>query len=356
MKEDNQRNSHSQSKFKIALFSLIPLMVILFALELVARALPPVKSNGDAAAFMGGDSGMFVEDPLLKWKVAQNSVEGYTLNSGGFRGAEFPEGPKGPDETRILALGDSTTWGMGVMDDQVWTARLEEILKKKKIFTNPVVLDAAVPGYTSFQGRLLFESELKKYDPDIVITFFGVNDASSRPGMTKDSQWKLPPVWFVPVLRALRKSALYMDVKVLAGKHGDREQNAGSAPPAENAYIQRVPPDEYIDNLKAIEAFAGPETEFIHIAPAWWLDGKVRNDVAIIVFRGSSTASVYTNDGKPAYEIPGALRLVDIFQTYVIKPEDIFSDYCHLKPAGHEMLARDIASVISENLRREEKE
>lgn len=347
----NQAQSKTQSIFKKAFFSLIPLVVIFFGLELAARALPPIKSGGDAAAFMGGGDGTFVEDPLLKWRVAPGSVEGYTLNQEGFRGAEFPVGAKGADETRILVLGDSTTWGMGVKDEHVWTARLEEILKSRGIVKQPVILNAAVPGYTSFQGRLLFDNELIKYEPDIIITYFGVNDASSRPGMIRDSQWKLPPMWMVPAMRILRKSMLYMDIKAAAGRVVAGEVAPKNAGPSKNAYIQRVTPDEYLENLNKIESHAGEKTKFIHIAPAWWLDGKVRNDVAIIVFRGAGTVSVYSSDGKAAYEKPGALRLVDVFGTYAMNPEDIFSDYCHLKPAGHEMVARDVAARISAILR-----
>lgn len=338
----------SQSIFKRIIFSLIPLIIVLSTLEGAARLLPPIKApGGGEAAFMGGSAGMFRDDPLLKWRVISDAVSGMTLNSGGFRGKEFPNVAKKDGETRILALGDSTTWGMGVQDEYVWTARLEEILQKRRIFKNPSIMNAAVPGYTSFQGKLLFETELKKYDPDIIITYFGVNDASSRPGMIKDSQWKLPPVKLVPVLRVLRKSMLYRDLKALTaslkGKGGPV-----SVAPSKNAYIQRVTPEEYEKNLERIETLAGENTKFIHIAPAWYLAGKVRSDVAIIVFTGTGTVSVFTNDGKSVYEREPMLRLVDVFKTYDTKPEEIFSDYCHLKPAGHEIVAREIAAILSE--------
>ncbi|MEM7203692.1 MAG: GDSL-type esterase/lipase family protein [Planctomycetota bacterium] len=112
-----------------------------------------------------------------------------TINPAGFRGPAFV--PADPEALRIAVFGDSVSFGFGVADDEAWPARLRELLAAKA-GTRPVQLrNYAVPGYTTTQGRLLFErhvlaagedgEDAGPFDPHVVLFAFGFNDGYLRP-------------------------------------------------------------------------------------------------------------------------------------------------------------------------------
>lgn len=67
----------------------------------------------------------------------------------------------------VLFLGDSCTFGIPVNDDQAFPAQVGKSL-------GVWVINAGVPGYSAFQGRLLLEAV--KENPKAVVVTFWVND------------------------------------------------------------------------------------------------------------------------------------------------------------------------------------
>jgi lysophospholipase L1-like esterase len=76
---------------------------------------------------------------------------------------------------RVLALGDSCTFGLGVEDDATWPAQLERALRTQGI--DAEVVNAGVPGYSAFQGMRFLETRGLSLEPDVVVVTFGFNDA-----------------------------------------------------------------------------------------------------------------------------------------------------------------------------------
>ena len=75
--------------------------------------------------------------PTLYWRNKPNqdafttiNRKPFHVNSKGTRGPEFTE-EKPPNTIRIITLGDSTTFGWGLADDETWPAKLEEYLQKE---------------------------------------------------------------------------------------------------------------------------------------------------------------------------------------------------------------------------------
>ncbi|MCC6142224.1 MAG: hypothetical protein IT368_00305, partial [Candidatus Hydrogenedentes bacterium] len=79
--------------------------------------------------------------------------------------------------SRILCLGDSTTFGLGVNDDDTWPHQLQMILGAHR--KDVQVLNAGVSGYSSLQGLAALRDTGVLFAPQLVIVTFGYNDQST---------------------------------------------------------------------------------------------------------------------------------------------------------------------------------
>jgi lysophospholipase L1-like esterase len=96
-----------------------------------------------------------------------------TTNSFGFRGNEIVV-PKPVDLFRVVALGDSVTFGWGVNDPDTFCARLEQQLRSRHSKVD--VVNLAVPGYATRQEVALLKRNLDRLQPDLVLVGFYSND------------------------------------------------------------------------------------------------------------------------------------------------------------------------------------
>jgi lysophospholipase L1-like esterase len=97
------------------------------------------------------------------------------INQAGFRGRELDNAQPGP--YRILALGESTTFGCTLLpDDLPWPDLLEEIIRERLRPQRPVqVINAGVPAYTLAHNVQRFEQDLFPLRPDLVVSYHGYN-------------------------------------------------------------------------------------------------------------------------------------------------------------------------------------
>ena len=98
----------------------------------------------------------------------------FRINQQGMRddrefGYDKPAGVK-----RIISLGDSFTIGYEVDVDQTFSAVLERQLTETGYEVQ--VINAGVSGFSNAEEALYLERELLKYDPDVVVLSFFVND------------------------------------------------------------------------------------------------------------------------------------------------------------------------------------
>ncbi len=119
------------------------------------------------------------------------TVDGRTLpavtNDQGLRGPELP--PRAPGERRILMLGDSFVWGMGVAADEAIPARLEALLRQRGI--GPVrVGNAGMWGTGPREWAHTLRRHRPTFAPDLVIavTYAGndVGDTLAHPSTVVD--------------------------------------------------------------------------------------------------------------------------------------------------------------------------
>lgn len=111
-----------------------------------------------------------VYDPSRGWALRANlhdlsAFGGKTLssNSRGVRGPREYEYERREGSTRILALGDSYTFGEEVGDDETYSHLLQELVPHSE------VINLGVHGYAHDQMLVYLEEEGLKYRPDVVI-------------------------------------------------------------------------------------------------------------------------------------------------------------------------------------------
>jgi lysophospholipase L1-like esterase len=136
----------------------------------------------------------------------------YRTNSLGLRGPEVaPVPPAGA--RRILLVGDSYAYGLGVAEADALDAQLERLLAAEGQAPRPTeVLNLGVPAYHTGQELAWLEARGFGLAPDLVLLLFFGNDAS-EPGYLHDDRDRLLYTDELPLphgwKRRLRRSALY---------------------------------------------------------------------------------------------------------------------------------------------------
>lgn len=155
--------------------------------EFVSRVVAP-SGMAQEVDVDGNAVQIAVPDPSLHHRLRVNltSYDPSTgkvktrTNSAGFRGTRELEARQS-GAVRILALGDSTTFGLGVDEDETYSSHLERMLRAK--LNRPVeVLNLGVPGYATAQERLLFQRYHRELKPDLVIVGFFARNSFEAPG------------------------------------------------------------------------------------------------------------------------------------------------------------------------------
>jgi lysophospholipase L1-like esterase len=126
------------------------------------------------------ESGLLEFDPELFWHIHRpNPI--FNINRQGFRGDDLPA-VKEMNEYRILFLGDSCFWGYRLDYRETSAFQLQERLNSESTgFVR--VINAGVPGYSTFQGKLYFQKRLEWVKPDVIVVYFGRNDSRVSPPM-----------------------------------------------------------------------------------------------------------------------------------------------------------------------------
>ncbi len=107
-----------------------------------------------------------------------NSIT-FHINNAGIRGPEVTL-EKPVDTHRILGVGDSFTFGVGVRDEDTFLRRLETTLNEGLgEGKTHEVLNVGVQGYNTREEVLYVEHRWLKYTPDLVLIVFYLNDAYS---------------------------------------------------------------------------------------------------------------------------------------------------------------------------------
>jgi lysophospholipase L1-like esterase len=261
----NENKRHRPSlRFKL-IAGLILLAVFFVLLEYTVRKLyEPVREF-----YTGGDPDLarltysiLEDDPDLIWKL-QGGLEvkhprtgrKMRTNALGYRGPEFKM-EKETETARVVFLGGSPLFGMGLAEDETIPAllgkRLAGVLPGRQV----EVINLAVPGYSSFQGANQAEQLLTEMEPDAVVVGFGLADAGIVNYTDAQVQHSIPKVQrlFGGLKKFLGWSRLFQLIRNLFRSKESRNilGRTSFAGGGDIRITARVPPEPFRANLLRI--------------------------------------------------------------------------------------------------------
>jgi len=167
-----------KSAFQGILLLIVALIFVLWALEIAAIVI--VGNEAD-----------------LPFSLGNFAFESVAVNDEGFRDRNF-EIEKPENTVRIVGLGDSFTFGNGIENiDDTYLRVLERELNAASSDKEYEVLNFALPGIDTQKELEILEERALKYEPDIVIVGFYLNDLDSLdPAVGRYKRIGLPVVGF----------------------------------------------------------------------------------------------------------------------------------------------------------------
>ncbi len=328
------------------LVGLAPIVVSFSAMELAARlivsppdpATPVQREHQQMIEVLGLPdlNGTMMPDESLFWKLRPNldvTVNGHvrghpisfhvTTNDQGLRS---PPSPPKTAALRVLALGDSCTFGVGVDDGATWPAQLQGVLRT--LGRDAEVINAAVPGYTAYQGLKFLEARGPALRPDIVLVEFGFNDADDWASRSDAETARALALhrWD----RQLMSSRLYTGLKRLA---------LSMRPPAAVPLGQRKPrlsPEEFVGTLAALRDVASRLGASM-ILVVW----PYRNQMDSHQTELLSYQPLIVELGRRA-----GVPVVNLVPSFVAAGGALFVDHIHASTQGCRLAAEGIAAEI----------
>jgi lysophospholipase L1-like esterase len=288
-----------------------------------------------------GTSGSFAADPDLgyRWNPARPGT-----NSLGLHNAEIVV-PKPPGRRRLIVLGDSVAAPrrgfVGILQQ-----RLQDRVE---------IINAAIPGYTTFQERTLLERDLLATEPDVVLLQYCVNDnhrflhrfdAANQMLMTEEAQRALLPTegWTAALARHsyfwLRLRLALLRLRALRRNYPWEGQADVAVAWQESTW------PEFEGHLRAMrDELAARGVRLAVVLPPYapQLDPHViqRGPESYVLLPQRKMAEVCARLGTP---------LLDLYPVFLPHRADtLFIDTLHLSDGGHGVAAAAVLEFLGAN-------
>ena len=161
-------------------------------------------------------------------------------NAHGFRERDF-DTPKPLDTFRVMVLGDSLTWGVGLSEEQRYSRLMEQQLQQRLGHRNVEVLNFGLRGVATVHERDVLMELAGVVQPDCVVVGFCVNDPQPRP-----QSYAVEVERYRPVLAAfgvLKKYGLGRAAGFLNTRTDQLLRNVGLVPQWPDALDRTYAPD-----------------------------------------------------------------------------------------------------------------
>lgn len=243
-------------------------------------------------------------------------------------------GPAGEEGPWILAVGDSTVFGLGVDDSETWPAQLEELLAPAGA-PSPRVRNAGTPGYTAWQVRRLLETRGETWRPSVLVVTVGNNDVATYSGR---GDAETAQVYRRQGLRAAlgKHSRLVRAIYGAAEEWRTRQERDGEQRP-------RLNRSEFREELERITAWCtARETALVLLV--WPIREQVERGMP----------SVRYQDTLRQFAAEANVMLLDLTPRFVQAGEDLFVDDQHASEKGCGIVAASLADLIPKGLPKQE--
>ncbi len=331
--------------------------------EVVFRVWPPAGLTEDVLTRGGNPRQLLIEPHPYMSYVLTRGLDRPSLhhNALGFRGPEVQR-DKPDGVTRILCLGDSATYGFTVSSDEnAWPERLRAVLQAgARNGEKYEVINAAAPGYTSFESLTMLQFRGLDLRPDVVIVYLGFNDlrASTWPEVQPDNthfrkSWSLPQDRTVAVLELSRTFLLarwfFTDYRnqatelaryVIVPEDGDQLTHGQSR--ANDTGVAN-----FRRNLRSIVAVARAHGAQVLLATQAYGEATISASHANVVGDAMTRLAMSVRQVARERESDRGVALLDARRILPAVP-GMFADGVHVNDAGSDRLARIVAARLVE--------
>ena len=211
----------------------------------------------------------WVLKPNLDWQGMEVAIP-FRTEARGHRAHGDPDAPDGT--LAVDAIGDSSTFGFGVPAEQTYPAVLERRLRDVTGDASLRVRNLGVPGYTSYEARILAERGGTR--APVTLVMMGFNDHFPATRTRSTSLWVRRAAYACFRSRAC---ALFFD------RATRRDPDAPPPPPRiADRYVPDVAPDEYRDQLvRTVRALRADGSEpILLVYPSIAMTDGLREQIA----------------------------------------------------------------------------
>jgi lysophospholipase L1-like esterase len=314
---------------KVLFFRVTSIALSLFFLELGLRGLDLPKFDACLRKLQIG-----IPDPELGFITAPgNTVANFTMNEVGLRGPALPkEKPSG--HYRVLFIGDSTCWGLGVPLDETFASISSQLIADDHPELTVEFLIGAVPGYSSYQSRIMLQ-RLLPMQPDLVVFYVGARNDHNRARYFRDEE--------IPQ-RFARRQAAWHQIRLLrvAEYIRDRSYRKFFRQLRTWEAKSRVPPESFKKNMLAmLTSVSDAGAKSIMLIPPY-SDRLLEKHPTILKYQ------TILEETAQQFKVP-YVKLQDQFEQH--DPNDVyFADHYHFNGSGHELTARQIHAVAEKEV------
>ncbi len=370
-----------------------------FALLLVAGVCFAILEIGAYAylrAFRGYDGVHLLNyefDPYKNLRLAPNfhDPRGVHHNAQGFRRNDDTPPAKPAGTLRIFLMGGSTAYGLEslskfgsekypvIRNDETIDYFLERYLQQALPSSRIEVINAAVTSFQSHHHLIYLNQTVLKFDPDLVIFLDGINDyysyekgfdqfrdyayqerAHSMLGEPTVSAWLHYTGWWLfrkshafHLIGRAGRNLWYAIPENHGRNHIDVDVSlANMRENAENNFVKMIERNGLLLQHEGIAAVFAlqPEIAFDQGKLFSPLERQIYDEMAnqwqegLIEFKNRARPIVvgYMEAAAAASDA----MVIDLTDIYRGNSEEVFTDYCHLTPAGNRILAEYLGERI----------
>lgn len=327
-------------------------------LELGLRAVGPaqVSEQFDLHVLRPDRTWLYGMRPGAAGRFHESGDVHYRVNADGFRDREYAQAK--PDGVfRIIILGDSVAFGWGVDQADTFTERLEAKLSQQLPEPKIEVLNLGISGYNPYTQARLLEDVGVRYQPDLVIVQFCINDLNDPTlhfgvqtrqhlGAIPDAAYPDPskrrdplakPGWLIRTCRKLelctRLDEFWLGVRAV--EPDDEARRAAAVPVDGKASIEWTWLETHYADMANIATNVGSDFAVLAFPYSGQLGGHDGHPVQRRMMKLAAGRSWLLIDPLPAFEQSGA------------KQDGLFLDWWHPTPLGHRIASDVMLSSLA---------